>query len=182
MELGEPRPEQEVLGGAEQLVADELVQRHAALQRAKAGHHAAAEDRIGLAIAQRLNQPRQLFRRVLPVAVNHGDVVEPLGNREGVTDFLIAAVTLVVLVAEHRHSDVGVVLLELATDGEGAVFRGVVDHEHFALVFVEDAARNSLENRAERVFRVVGNDENQQAFLLEFPHAFPLWRLCAALP
>ena len=65
-----------VLHRREDPVADELVERHAAAQRAERRHHAAAEHRVGLAVAQRRDQLRQLLGRVLAVAVHHGDEVE----------------------------------------------------------------------------------------------------------
>src|SRR5262249_51429264 len=106
---------------AQNPIADVLVEWHAAAECTEAGRHAAAEDRISSALAERRNQHRQLLRRVLAVPVHHGHEVEPLRNRKCVADLLIAAVALVVGITEHRYPDVRMLLSVLVTDLERAV-------------------------------------------------------------
>src|SRR5258708_5978206 len=56
-------------------------------------------------------------------------------------------------------------LLVLTTDGERAVLRPIVDDEHLGGVIVEDRAGDAVEHLAQRIFRIVRDDENQQALL-----------------
>ena len=165
VKLGEARAEQQVLRPGQDAVADELVERHPALERREPAHHAAAEHRVGLAVPQRRDERRQFLRRVLPVAVNHRHEIEALADREGVADLLVAAVPLVVLVAQHRHGDFRVRPAVRAPDLGRAVARGVVHDEHLAVVVAEDRARDSFEHPLERLFRVVGDDEDHQSGL-----------------
>ncbi len=99
VKLRQARPEHPVLNRRQNLVADILVERHAPLEGAEPVHHPAAEDSVGTAGPERLEQAGQLLRSVLPVAVHHRDEVELIRDRVRVADLLVAAVALVVLVA-----------------------------------------------------------------------------------
>ena len=147
VELGEPGAQQRVLHSGEESVADVLVERHPPAQRAERRHHPAAEHRVGAALLQRREQPRHLLGRVLAVAVEQDDDVEPALDRERVADLLVAAVALVQLVAQHGHPDLGVRLLVLAAQRVRPVFRRVVDDEDLAVVVVADLRRDALAAR-----------------------------------
>ena len=127
-----------------------------------ARHHPAAEDRVGLAVAQRGQQLRHLLRRVLAVAVQQDDEVEPALDRERVADLLVAAVALVELVAQHRHPDLGVGLLVLASERVGPVFRRVVDDQDLAVVVVADLGRDAIQHGRQRRLGEVRDDEHKQ--------------------
>ncbi len=100
VELAEVRPEQLVLEAAQDLVPDELVERHAAAEGASLGHHPGAEHGVGLAVAERAYEIGEALRRVLPVAVDERDVVEALLDRVVEPELLVAAVALVHRVEE----------------------------------------------------------------------------------
>ena len=57
--------------------------------------HARAENRVRFALEQRLEQGRQLFRRILAVAVHQRDEIEAVVDRVAVAELLVAAVALV---------------------------------------------------------------------------------------
>jgi len=75
---------------------------------------------------------------------------------------LVAAVALVELVAQHRHPDLGVRALVLASECVGAVCRRVVDDEDLAVVVVADLSRDALQHGRQRGLGVVRDDEDKQ--------------------
>ena len=170
-------PQQQILDAAEDAVAHELVERHAALDRAEPGHHPAAEDGVGASVAQRCDQIGQLLGRVLAVAVHHRDEVEPLADGEGVADLLVAAVALVVFVPQDRHGDLRMRATVGPPDLVGAIARGVVDDQDFAVVVAENRPRDALEDRRQRVLGVVGDDEDEQSWLAIGGHTAPAHRV-----
>ena len=117
MELGESGAQQDVLGDGEDAVARELVERHAAFER--------AEPRVIMRLpktasacpsASGRDEPGQLLRRVLPVSVHHRNEIEAIADSERVADLLVASVPLVVLVPQDRHQDFGVSFLVAPSD------------------------------------------------------------------
>ena len=76
MKLAERRAEHAVLEPAQNSVADELVQRHAAAARAAFLEHPRSEHCVGAALAQRPDEIRKTLRRVLAVAVDQRDEIE----------------------------------------------------------------------------------------------------------
>ena len=102
MELAERCAQHDpVLEPAQDAIADELVERHAAAQGAALLEHARSEHGIGFAVAQRPHEIGKAFRRVLAVAVHERDEVEAAFDGEVVADLLVAAVALVDRVEQH---------------------------------------------------------------------------------
>ena len=74
-------------------------------------HHARPENGLGFARDQRREQIGQTFRRVLAVAVDERDEIETVLNGIAITELLIAAVALVLGVAQDRDLQPAVVLM-----------------------------------------------------------------------
>src|SRR5690349_18229805 len=105
MKLGERRPEQPILNAGKDLVADELIERHPAAPRRAAVEHSGSENRVGLAIDQRLEKIVQAFRRILPVSMNESDDVELLPDRVMKSDLLVPAISLVDRIEQDRSRE-----------------------------------------------------------------------------
>src|SRR5438067_8024489 len=131
LEFREASPEERVLHRRQDPVPDELVDRHPAAKGTERRHHPAAEHGVDFTLAEVRNEPRNLLLSVLPVAVEHGDQIEALADRVAVPHFLVAAVPLVVLVAEHSHGNFPVLDLKFAADLESAIAGRIVDDEYF---------------------------------------------------
>ena len=108
VELGQVHAQGAILENGEDAVADVLIERHPALERAAVGaHHARAEDGIGLAGDQRAVELREDFRCVLSVAMQQDDDVEALFDEVPIPGLLIAAVTQVLWDASARAAWAG---------------------------------------------------------------------------
>ena len=163
VKLAQPGAEQQVLEAGEDLVAHELVQRHAAAQGAAPVEHARAEHRLGLAARQYRHQVGQTLGRVLAVAVHQRHPVETVLDGVMEADLLVAAVALVDRVEQHRQleGDDPPAVGQFAAE-EGVVLGGVVDDEHLHLVPLRQAGRYPPEHVLDGPFRVVGDDEDEQ--------------------
>jgi len=170
MELGELGAEHGVLERGEDPVADELVERHPALERAEAGHHPAAEHCVGGSLEQGLEETGELLGRVLPIAVDHRHHVEALGDGVGVADLLVSPVTLVVGVAKDGEGQLGVRLLVGLTDVEGPIARGVIDDEDLAIPVVEHRPGDPVQHLGERRLCLVGDDEDEESGAMRVGH------------
>ena len=108
----------------------------------------------------------QALRRVLAVAVDQRDEIKPVLDGVAVAEFLVAAVTLVFGVAQDGNLEAAVVVMgpDVVEAGvEGVVRRGVVDDEDFDVFGRRRRRGDAVEHPGERRFRVVGDDENQDA-------------------
>jgi hypothetical protein len=160
VELRQARTQHPVLEPGEDLVADELVERHAAAPRRAGDQHPRAEHRVSGAIKERPEQVGDAFRGVLAVPVQQHHEVEPVADRVGVAEFLVAAVALVAGVVEDRDGVPDLLGREQA-HLEGAVPRAVVDDEHLG-VQLPDARGNALQHAAQGRLGLVRDDEDQQ--------------------
>jgi hypothetical protein len=86
-------------------------------------------------------------------------------DREGVSDFLIAAVPLVELIAQYRGGNLGVSPPVSASDLLSAVVGCVVNDQDLAVVLFENGSRNSLEDGCECVLGVIRDDEDEESGL-----------------
>ena len=105
--LRERRAGGDVLDPGEDLVADVLVERHAAPAGGPLVEHAGAEHRVGLAPFERGHHVRQRLGCVLPVGVEHHHDVEVVVDRPVVAGLLVAAVAQVAGVADDLEGQVG---------------------------------------------------------------------------
>ena len=160
--LRERRAGGHVLDPGEDLVADVLVERHAATAGGPLVEHAGAEHRVGLAAFERGHHRRQGLGGVLTVGVEHHHDVEVLVDRPVVAGLLVAAVAQVAGVADDLEGQVGGQLLVAEGHQVGAVLAGVVADEH-----LRDAAAEGLgdavEDRRQRGCCVVRDDEDADA-------------------
>ena len=102
VELGELGAEQRVLHPRQDLVAGELVERHAATARRAPLEHARPEHRVGIAVDDRPHDVGQALRGVLAVGMEHHHDVETALDRHAVAGLLVAAVAAVLEVADRR--------------------------------------------------------------------------------
>ncbi len=168
VELAERGAQHPVLEPGQDAVADELVERHAAAARAALFEHPRAEDGVGSPLAQRTHEIGQALGRVLAVAVHQRHEVEAVLNREVVADLLVAAVALVDRVEEHvQRKRQRALPMHPARALEGPILRRVVEHQHLDVVLVGERARHAREHLADRLLRVVGDDEDEQARLTQ---------------
>jgi hypothetical protein len=123
--LAQVEPGQPVLESGEDLVADELVERHPTLPGGAGTHHPRAEDCVRLAGEQRCHDALDDLRRVLAVAVQQDDDIEAVTDRPLVAGLLVPAVPEVLRVAHHGHRHPGPGLVGQA-DRVGVVRAGVV--------------------------------------------------------
>ena len=162
MEFAHPRAEQAVLKPGERLVSEELVERHATLEGSVRSHHARAEDSRGLARLQGFQQFRQALRRVLAVSVNERYKIVAVLQRVPITDLLIAAVPLIHRVIEGRDGEGNrFVQTDRMAFLEGRVFGRIVDDQNVGVEVVQQAGRNPVDYLLNRLFGVVGDDEDQ---------------------
>ena len=163
VELAQSGAEQQVLEAGEDLVAHELVQRHAAAQGPAPVEHARAEHRLRLAAGQHRDQLGQTLGRVLAVAVHQRHPVEAVFDGVVESDLLVAAVALVDRVEQHGQLEghdppaVG----QFAAQ-EGVVPGGVVDDEHLHLVARRQIRGDPPEHVLDGPLGVVGDDEDEQ--------------------
>ena len=95
MKLGEVAAECSVLDRGQHLVADPLVQRHAAAQRVATVDHPRRDERAGLALTECIHDLGQILGRVLPVAVQEDDIVVALLDGVEIPKLLVAAVSTI---------------------------------------------------------------------------------------
>ena len=147
-----------VLGRGQDLVADELVERHVAPQGRTPLEHARAEHGVGLALEERLDHLADALGGVLPVAVQQHDHVPPVVDGVLVARLLVSAVPEVAGVTDDRDGDVveGVVG---AGDGFGVVAREVVLDQDLGELATR-LGRDPVEDPAQGRFCVVRDDEH----------------------
>ena len=150
-----------VLDAREDLVADELVERHAALAGVALDDHPGAEDRVCIAGQQRGHQVLDALRRVLAVGVQQHHHVQSPFDGPAVAGLLVAAVPEVLLVADHGQRQ-GRPGLELQADLVGAVRACVVAHQDMVDRLHEPGGQ-SRQRGGERGGRVVGDDQHTHA-------------------
>ena len=108
VELRQLRAEQPVLQEREDLVPDELVERHAALAAPTPGTSMREPITASAAPSRMRRQQRGYgLGRILPVAVEQHDDVEAVADRVLVPELLVPAVALVLGVVEHCDRDDG---------------------------------------------------------------------------
>ena len=105
-------------------VANILVEWHSPLQRAEACRHARAEYRTRFVPTQRGQQIGKAFRGVLSVPMNQRNDVEPVLNGIVKSNLLVAAITLLDGVVQHRlRKKTITVFLKIVCLAEGLVLR-----------------------------------------------------------
>ena len=150
--------EHAVLDRGEHLVADPLVEGHAAAKRVEAVDHPRRDEGVGLLLAERAHDLGQVLRRVLAVAVEQHDVVEALPDRVEVAELLVAAVPAVERRAEYRTLEPR--RPPAACAARTSVARGVVDHVDLG----EEIAQlggDPVENALDESLRLEGDDEDR---------------------
>jgi hypothetical protein len=105
--------------------------------------------------------------------VDQGNEIEAIVDRVVETDLLIATVSLVGRVEENRQRErqPRIAAKRFATI-ERPVGRAVVDDEHLDVIVIEETWRDALERRLDRFFRVVRDDEDQQARTAVIVHQY----------
>ena len=160
VELGEVAAEHPVLDRGQHLVADPLVNRHAAAQRLPALDHPRRDQRVRLPQLSWRHDLRQILGRVLPVPVKEDDVVVALLDRVQIAELLVAAVAPVERRAQHGHVVEAQPLSGRARGLEGEIARRVVDHEDLGEE-VAKLQRDPLEDALDEVLRLEGDDEDR---------------------
>ena len=95
--------------------------------------------------------------------MNQRDKIESALNRVVKTDLLVAAVTLIVRIEQHRQGErKGFIATQDFAASEGLVGRAVVNDQHLDVVVVQQAGGDSAQRLLNRPLGVVGNDEDQQ--------------------
>lgn len=145
--------DQNVLSKRQATVENVLVHGHSSTQRAfaeNAGTEYHREHIIGNEVRHGMNE----LRRVLVIGMQHDDNVRTDFQRFVVARFLVAAVSLVLLVADD------VVNAQLLPYLNGTVAAGIV-HEHH---FIYNFKRNFFIRFTQSEFRVVGRQNNDEFF------------------
>ena len=163
MKLREPGAEHPVLEIGQDLVADPFVERHAAGAGGAFVDHARTEDGFGFAVDQRPEEGGKFFRRVLAIAMDERDDVEAVIDGVAVAELLVAAVALVLRGAQDGDLKSRMFLLVTQPVEESPVARGIVDDQHLDAVLVQ-RGRDAAEHFLDRRLRVVGDDEDEDAF------------------
>ena len=163
VEFRQRGPEQAVLAGGQDPVADEFIGRHAAGAGGALGHHARPEHRIGFPRRGRSDQVRQAFRCILAVAMDQRDDVKALPDGEIEPDLLVAAIALVDRIVEHMDREAAVARGAVAHGRpEGVIMGLVVDDQDFDIIGVAQTVGDPVEHRFDRLLCVVSYDEDQQ--------------------
>src|SRR5437867_3945574 len=97
--FGELHSERPIFDSGEEIVPEECVHRHAALQRVTG--HAGTEDQIGLPLQNRLNEIRDMFGSVLNVSMKHHDNVIPVLDGVPQASLLVAAIAKIARIPVH---------------------------------------------------------------------------------
>ena len=160
--LAEREPGDGVLDAGEHPVADVLVQRHPTLAGVAAGHHPGAEDHLGVAAHDRLDDIGQQLGGVLAVTVEQHDDVEAVLDGPAVAELLVAAVAEVAGLADDRQRQPGLPLLVLQAHRLRVVVGVVVADEDRRDARAE-ALRDPVEDPGQRRRRVVGDDHDADA-------------------
>ena len=166
VEFAELRAEQRILKLRQHLIPDPFVKRHPTFERIGFVDHPRPENSVGFIRQKWTHQFGQLLRGVLSVSVNQRDNVESVVDRVAVAEFLIAAVSLVLRIAEHHHFERSTLNLAFQAGLKSGVLAEVVDDEHFdvrPVKFGRDAVQNALDG----FLSVVGDDKNEQALFSE---------------
>ncbi len=164
VEFGKVQTERTVLKERKDLVADELIERHAALQRAaEVLHHARAEYGIGLPGHQRVVHVGENLRRILAVTVEQDHDIEALVHEVLVAENLIAAIAPVLLVLEDLQLRVRVHLQVAKREFKRFVLAGVIKNHHLLNVLPHHVG-NAAEDLGQCSGRIVGNDEDADPF------------------
>ena len=159
--LGEMQPGNAVLEPRQDSVADVLVGRHSAGERAPA-EHPRADHHVRAALEDRRHHLGQHLRRVLSVAVQENGDVEALVDQPAVTELLVAAVAEVPALADDRDRQRVVLVLVRDASLVGVVSREVVADKH-GVDLGAKRLRDPLEYARQRRDRVVRDDENADA-------------------
>ena len=166
MKLRQTQIQRPVLKERQNLIPDVLVHRHPPRQRApELLHHPRSEHRVRLARHQRMVHVSQNLRRILPIAMQQHNNVEPLVHEVRVAQDLIPAVPLVHRVLENFDLRVRINLQIPQRQLKRLVLTRIVEYNNF-LDVIPNHRRNPLENLRQRRRRVVGNNQNANAFPL----------------
>src|SRR5712692_934451 len=111
MKLREVCAEHVILKCGENLIADPFVKRHSAPASGALVDHARTENGVRLAAHEWVEQLRQLFRRVLTIAMNQRDNIETMIDGVAIAKFLVATVTLIFRRTQNRDFEFGITLL-----------------------------------------------------------------------
>ena len=163
VELAQVGAEHGVFKARQNLVSDILVERHAALPSSTLRHHARPEDRVRFAALEWREELAEGLGGVLAIAVQKRDDVVALLDRILVAADLVAAVAEVFLVAEDAQLGFAVQVLVAEADEIGVVLARVVEDEDLVDA-IPDVFGDAIEDLAQRLHRVVGDDENRDLF------------------
>jgi hypothetical protein len=157
VELVQAHAGEAVLQAGQHDVAEELVARHAALERVGLVDHARAQDHVGAVVDERGEHLGEDFGGILAIGMQHDDDIHAAVDGVLEADLLVAAIALVGPVAQHMQLGIG----GLEADGllDGVVGAAVVDDKRFLDLRpgVRGNAGQGLRNMA---LRVVGDDED----------------------
>ncbi len=150
---------QRVLRGAEDPVADVLVERHAALSCSTALHHARTEHGVGVAVHDRLDDVAHALGRVLTVAVEEYHDIPAVVEGIQVTGLLVAAVAEILFVPNDGEIQVAFSLEVHAGHRVRRIGRVIVAHQYLGELQRRNG-RDPVENVDECGFSVVGDNEH----------------------
>jgi hypothetical protein len=98
--------------------------------------------------------------------VNERDDVEALLDGIAIAELLVPAIPLILRIAQDGDAIALAPALVLQTSGERLILGRVVDNEHLD-VFTAQLGRNAGKNAADGLFRIVRDNEDQNAFVRE---------------
>ena len=162
MEFAKVRPKQTVLSPRQNLVAEELVNRHAAAQSTGRSQHARAENCRSLTTFQRFQKIRQTLRRILPVSMHKRYEIISMFNREMIAQLLVPAIPLVNRIKKRVDLERNVRMFGKAIAVfERPVFRRIVNDENVNLIAISQRSRDSVHHVGYRGFRLVSDDKDE---------------------
>jgi hypothetical protein len=129
MKLRQSRPQGPVLQRGQYPVPEIFVQRHPAVSGSARLHHPRSEHGIAFATDQRLDHRRDQLGRILAVPVQEHDDIEVMFDGEPISGLLIAAVTEIPGVPDHRDRQIVGERPVAQTDEICSVVAGVVADE-----------------------------------------------------
>ena len=154
--------------GRQDPVADELVERHAALRAAPLIRMRDPNTASASPAEQRGDEVGERLGGVLPVAVEHDDDVQAVLDGQLVAGLLVAAVAQVAGLADQGDGQIGDLLVAEAHQ-VGGVLAVVVADDHLLDVRT-DLGRDPVQHLGQRGRRVVGHHEDPDPLLLACSH------------
>ena len=161
MPLGEMRTCDRILQRGQRLVADKLVERHAAGARPTRIEHPRSEHRVGRVVFDRRDELRKTLGGVLPIPVEQHHDVELVGDRPAIAQLLIPAVAEVLGRAQDGQREVRELLV--TKTNEVRVVLAVIVADENARDSLPEVERNPIEHLRQGRGRVVSNYHDADA-------------------